>query len=334
MNIYLPENLSNEIDMLIYLNRPQFKPFKADKLKYIIHLISTMSLQNKDYLSTEYIPINAQLLQSRIKNYRRYLDYLLYDLKIIETNNHYEPGVVSKGYRLIEKYRTFLTPIKVKDHTLYQSLHRYKRAKEKSVEHIPYLTKWFNEKLQIDIELIKDILKKEYQLKKGNPDLWDFDRNTNKYRKPINQYNHALISAQKLNTQDFSLSLDDNVYRFHSVLTNMRSLMRNAVKYDNKKLVSIDIRNSQPYLTIILLTRDFWIITKDKNSFSICFDKPKINKGAQSVIYKSFYKNLDINTNISIINQQSDSVIKLNSKDFYFMLGENPEPIDRRGFSE
>ena len=67
-----------------------------------------------------------------------------------------------------------------------------------------------------------------------------------KYKRPIDQLNHAKISAEKIGRQDYYLLHDDNVYRFHSNLTNMRSVIRNAVTYDGQKLISIDIKNSQP----------------------------------------------------------------------------------------
>jgi len=72
----------------------------------------------------------------------------------------------------------------------------------------------------------------------------------------------------------------------------MRSVIRNAVTYDGQKLISIDIKNSQPYLSTILLSRSFWIEQKNEpnapNELSITFDEPKKS---------SFYSFNNINKN-------------------------------------
>ena len=104
MNFYLPENL--DLDRLIRNNPPNFRPFKRDKLRYILHLINAISLLNKDKLYDEYTYVNAKALQKVIQNYKKYLDYLINDLQIIECDGHYIPGEKSLGYKFIDKYLT------------------------------------------------------------------------------------------------------------------------------------------------------------------------------------------------------------------------------------
>jgi hypothetical protein len=58
------------------------------------------------------------------------------------------------------------------------------------------------------------------------------------------------------------MSVDPNVHRFHSNLTCMKSIYRNLLTYDGQKLVSIDIKNSQPYLSTKLLDPKFWFCKK------------------------------------------------------------------------
>src|SRR5690606_15630935 len=109
-----------------------------------------------------------------------------------------------------------------------------------SVKHLEYLTKWFNNKLEIDIDYVNQFLKEEYKLKVNNDALRDYDRSRKKFKEPISQLNHAKISAEKISREEYYLLHDDNVYRFHSNLTNMRSVIRNAVTYNGQKLISID----------------------------------------------------------------------------------------------
>jgi len=133
------------------------------------------------------------------------------------------------------------------------------------------------------------------------------------------------MSAEKLNWKDFYLMLDNNVYRFHSNLTNMRSIIRNAITYKGQKLVSIDIKNSQPYLSTLLLNRDFWITAKNgpkKDAFlSISFDEPQI-------LYMSSFNDIkgSKSNHININNINNNKMVP------YTMLGEMNDALIQQGF--
>jgi len=327
--LYLPNNL--EVFELVYNNPPKFKPFKIDKLCYILHLLNAIPLMNKDLQFEDFIPINAKKLQSKIQNYKKYLDYLEDDLKIIESDKHYIVGEKSKGFRLIRKYNTSVNSMQVEDFTFRNKLKAHKNRKLESVKHLDYLTKWFNPKLEIDLEFVNQFLIDEYSLKINNKSLWDFDRIRNKTKCPNNQMIHAQMSAQRVSWQDYNLMLDDNVYRFHTNLTNMPSRIRNAITYDGQKLVSLDIKNSQPYLSTILLSRNFWIEQKNglnnNNSLSISFDEPQVSltKG----YYERFCKNY---TNKS--ERLNISYIKMHNRDSYIMLGDIDVTLMNNEFSD
>lgn len=316
MRVYLPQNL--DLATLIYENPVSFKPFKRDKLRYIIHLIITLSQFKKDLICEEYVLINAQLLQKKVQNYRQYLDYLINDLKILECNNHYVVGHQSKGYRLIDTYRkSKLESFQVEDFAFRKLLKREKKKVDSSVAYHGHITKWFDkEKLKIDLPLIKYFLEEELRLKLGNNDLWEVDRKSKKKKDPWNQHNHALVSAENLDSGIYHLLMDKNVGRFHSNLTNMRSIVRNAVTYDGHKLVSLDIRNSQPYLSTVLFRKEFWAGTNH-------MDKTQLNKIFSRSQKSPFFKNL---SKITINN------IKVTEKDSYIMLGENALDLDNKDF--
>lgn len=326
MKLYIPNNL--DIYALTHNTRPTFKPYKLDKLCYILHLINAIPALNKELMFEEYTPINAQQLQKKIQNYKQYLNYLEKDLKIIESDNHYLPGEKSKGFRFIEKYQTEVTSWSINDFSLKKTLKVSKNKKVLSVKHLDYLTKWFNPNLEIDLKVVNDFLEEEYNIRKDRKDLWDYDRIKKRYKKPLVQKNHAFLSAQKLNLKDYNLVLDDNVYRVHSNLTNMRSIIRNAVTYNGEKLISIDIKNSQPYLSTILLSRSFWIEQKKmrtnaKNELTISFSEP------QSVINGfSLINNNKIDTTKTInINK-----LQIHKRDSYIMLGEVAEHLINKEF--
>src|SRR4030042_3962359 len=70
----------------------------------------------------------------------------------------------------------------------------------------------------------------------------------------IEKYNAALSSILKIRQGDIFYSVDNTSCRFHSNLTNLPESLRPYVRIEGKQLANIDIKNSQPYLSIILLT--------------------------------------------------------------------------------
>lgn len=340
MRLYIPENL--DIDQIVYDYPPYFKKYKykRDKLLYVIHLINALTLYNKDLMYDDFVSISAKILQDKISNYKEYLNYLINVAKIIETDNQYFVGSKSKGFRLTEEYRCEVAIHSISDQTFHRKLKVERNNRAVSVKHLNYLTKWFDEKLEIDIDYVNKFLAEEYALKKDNKSLWQSKKVNNygkvevKYKRPIDQLNHAKISAEKISRQDYYLLHDDNVYRFHSNLTNMRSVIRNAVTYDSQKLISIDIKNSQPYLSTILLSRSFWIEQKNEpnapEELLITFGDTK---------NRPFYSFNNINDNIYKVDGKSDermniSYIKVHDTDSYIMLGDIDKTLMNNEFSQ
>ena len=118
--------------------------------------------------------------------------------------------------------------------------------------------------MTIDFKKVATFLEEEWLLKNDNKFLWDYDRSRKIFKSPYQQLMSSKISAEFLVRGEYNLKIDDTVHRYHSNLTNMRSLIRNAVTYDGENLVAVDIKNSQPYFSILLLRENFW--TDRKNS--------------------------------------------------------------------
>lgn len=293
-NYYLPYNL--DIDTLVYNKKPVFQPFKNEKLIHILSLINHLRVSNKDLLFNSFTPLNSTLLQKTVSNYKEYLDYLLNVLKIIETDNRYKKGEKSKGYRFIEKYQTMVKPYKVSGWVLKKNLIINKNKALLTTKKLNYLTKYFNSNLKINFSKCYEYLKEEYSIKLLNPELRDYDFAKEKYKIPINQFNRSLIAVSNIDNGCFYLKRDSNVNRFHSNLTNLNSVLRNAVSYQGKNLISIDITNSQPYLSTILFRKEFW-----------------------SKEFKNQCKMNIYNFNKEYIN-------------YYIMLGENLENLNTKGF--
>jgi len=250
---YIPYNL--EIETLVSQVPPSFKPFKMDKLLYILSLIYLIPTYNKDLKSEDFIPLNSTLLQEVVQNYKDYLNYLECQIKIIESDNHYIKGMKSKGFRFVEQYRTEVKIRPIQDFTLRKKLKIIENKKMSSCSHLKYLTKWFNNGLEIDLDSVLMFLEEELKIKSEFPELIDIGKN-NMLINPINQYNYSLISCEKISRGEFNLVQDDNVMRLHTNLSNLRSVLRNALTYKGEKLISINLKNSQPYLSTGLLNHN------------------------------------------------------------------------------
>ena len=68
------------------------------------------------------------------------------------------------------------------------------------------------------------------------------------------KYNSRLRPLILLHEGIFNPKIDTTAGRLHSTLTQLKSDLRQFITYDGHPLVSIDIVNSQPYLSTVLLS--------------------------------------------------------------------------------
>ena len=236
---------------------PTFK-YKIDYFYSLIeHLSIGMDEQDLD-ANAGFINMNAEKMQKFNQNYKKYLKHL-FDFWFILTDMNYIPGKKSKGF-LINNYeghhaevrRIPVVDFKVrqKKKALYQIEVRERQKAEKRYKH---LTKWFNPKLQIDAEKAIKMIENMYPeqtggikgTRKGKPSDW-----AKRYK--------AIYAINKFSNQDFYYSVDDNVGRFHSNLTNIKREIRNYITYDGHEIVNLDIKNSQPLFSTLLLNKSFY----------------------------------------------------------------------------
>ncbi|PKQ46068.1 hypothetical protein [Confluentibacter flavum] len=309
MLLFIPKNL--DFEELIIKNPPTFKKtkFKIEKLLYIIHLIIHIPLVNKLYRDKRFIPINSTLLQSKIHNYTEYLDYLVNILKIVECDNQYISGKKSKGYKLKDYYQTEVIIYEVMDCVFKKALSQEKTKNIEVEKKLYHLTKWFND-LSMDFEEAMKFAKTQYKIQSKTTDIPNI----------TNSFNYAKMSIYKIFKRDFFMIRDLNVYRFHSNLTNMPSMLRNALSYNGENLISIDIKNSQPYFSTILMNPLFW--RKEKNGI-----KTSDNGTKTSDFFNLGCKSTDFQLIINIYKLKCNNIIP------YIMLEEILGCILKHDFS-
>lgn len=259
LNWEVPSSI--DLEGRLIKNPPSFK-FKIDHFYHIIEYLGKGMDQEDLDNNGGFINMSSKTLQKSIHNYKKYLDYLL-ENSIIRTDMKYIVGEKCFGY-LINGYSSHkATVISIPIQSSVIKKNRAKENKEfkdklkKTAKKYPYLTKWFNSNLQIDVdgatkkaeELFPEQTGSIRGTTKGKPSIW-------------NRRMKAIYSIHKFSKQEFYYSVDDNVGRFHSNLTNIKRELRSFITYDGQKLVNIDIKNSQPLLSTILLNKDFY----DKNS--------------------------------------------------------------------
>lgn len=316
--------ISSTIDLEAYLNKhpPNFN-YKIDHFYYILEYLS-IGMERGDVDKNEgYVNVNAAKLQRRIHNYKQYLDHML-NHKLILTDGRYVVGEKSKGY-LISGYRstvsTTINSIPITDSVVKKNrrkdINDYNSKLEKTAKRYKYLTKWFNKDLKIDYALATEEILGIYP----------------PYTRPIggkkwgeaSRHTKIIIASQalfKFHKQHFYYQVDDNVRRFHSNLTNLKKELRNYITYNNNLLINIDIRNSQPLFSLILLNKEFYNPKSSHNiyQYSHIFSTiPSITTYGFSLM---LVKHLQ-NTDNKVFNEYVDMV---NSGEFYKRISDKIFP--------
>ncbi|UEG49072.1 hypothetical protein LK994_10565 [Ferruginibacter lapsinanis] len=262
-----PVNL--DIETIIKANPfEKRKGLKKDSLLYIIHCIMTRRASLDDEhlkklgKSNGYVPLHSKILEKFIPQYHNHIEYLK-KVGIIECDGKFIPEKVSMGYRLADQYRgqdfkkatltdfTLCTKIKAK-HTFKINLVK---------KELPHLVKWIDsQKLQIDeVEAYKAI--NEYELNEMAL-INSCSFSSSKKLEEINQLNESCknfkILVNRINCKDYYCHIDETGKRLHTNLTNIPKWLRKFITYDDQELVSIDIKNSQPYMCTALLKKEFW----------------------------------------------------------------------------
>ncbi|WP_113661769.1 hypothetical protein [Pedobacter nanyangensis] len=246
---FLPENL----DMDKWLSNTKlydFKKFSRDDCSALISGLYTAPLYNKT-LRVEnegerpYYNLSSKIMYAQTKEYRRYID-LLISSNIWESDNSYQKDKKSKGYRFTEEYHN--QPCK--KYLNFEDGRIAEKAEEAIAEEVldggetKTVQKLVNTLPSIKINYNDAIerLHKEYV---------DGTMTTS-------QRNCAYCAIEKINNGEFFAKQDD-YGRLHTNLTNLKKEYRNYLKVENgAKLVSIDLKNSQPFFSTLLFDSNFW----------------------------------------------------------------------------
>ena len=269
IKVPIPENL--DIDKLLSSYSYDFiRPFKKDHLVYIISLLNTIrSVENSEGKPIGKFPINSTILQSIVKNHNQYLTFLK-AAKVFQSDNwHIKEANKSRYYWFTPKYRTICKFYEITDFTTKKNITTklYKIPPGLKLKEYNHLSKWFkkkNNKLFLNSDLAKDFIKRDYLYKVHSSEVEGESSNKILFSY-ILQYKSEMYSIQKIQDCQFYFTIDTTSFRLHTPLTQIRIILRNCISYNSTQLISIDIKNCQPYLSIILFNPSFWDISINNN---------------------------------------------------------------------
>ncbi|MFC0343739.1 hypothetical protein [Epilithonimonas hispanica] len=241
LTLYVPKKI--DIDKVLSEFPPDFK-FDRDKFVYILHLITAIPHTNSDVLEENrgFTPINKELLQRRIHNYKKYIDYLA-ERKIVLVDKYYIPDKKSGGLKFSKDYISEVVPVEISKWTLIKSILYLSQNKEIEItEGLLFLKKWLeDDKLEISFQAGKEELERiaTKEVEEGLSNIPE-------------RFNSRLVPLLDLISDYKSFGVDTTGFRLHTALTRLKKELRKHIRYDGKTLVSIDIVNSQPFLTLPL----------------------------------------------------------------------------------
>ena len=263
--VTLPDNFDLEQHIAQYPPEQYFRSrlgFNKDKAYYFLGLITSIPARNSDIITEDgYTPIHLPTIQGRkkgdqcIKDIISYKNYLI-NTGVIICNGTYTVGKMSLGYKWSQQYSRVSVSARSFESRYTDAVVEYEQSGD--IEAYPYLFHWYQQnRLTIDEDAAKNHAFQLFQDKMNDPASWDFN-NMGERKNPESQYRSSILNISKIRNCRYEAHIDNNVHRLHSAFTGLGKKYRRFVTYDGKKLVGIDIKNSQPYIISLILNRDFW----------------------------------------------------------------------------
>jgi hypothetical protein len=228
----IPEKIVNELPVIAELLKHSIKGFSIDYLKEIISIVACHI--RKDEGST---PLKMIYIKLLVPQGDKYLMGLI-DLGIIERS-----GTFSKEKSICYKYN--FAP------AYYSKFLSYPLKNEKLILRIE---KAYSKIRKENAATLKGHSEqtKYLRLLTIDPDYSRFLEEN--YNTETDQYNIIKASAQRIENRDIFYSIDTTSGRFHSNITNMSKDLRPYLRIKGEPLVNLDVKNSQLYLSTIILT--------------------------------------------------------------------------------
>ena len=300
MRYRIPANL--DIAELVKQYPPEIESFSILKLIAVINLIYYRTARNTWRIYDDHIQIHSNdFIKFVGADYKKYTVYLRDKCGVIQRDNTYKPQKdndrddpfsepKSYAYKFTEKYEAALAVILSSD--LMKELgaedkkSRPTKFDSKKVNTLlskyPFI-KYLND-LEMDTSLAESKLIEAYKRIESSKTL------TNEQRKKIaDKVNSIILSIDEIASGNLLryATEDSTGKRLHTPITRMKRELRFYLTYKGEQLVALDLKNSQPFLSLVLFDPVFWanIVNPTVN-----FSTNKGKRIAESKIWGKIFK--------------------------------------------
>jgi hypothetical protein len=250
----IPERVNAEMAIIESIIRPDIKSYSGDYLREVISIVAChVRKDNED------APLRSTYIRRIVPYAERYLDALI-DLGIIYRSPFYIPGEISYRYNFSPEYRSKYITLPLANQKLIRRIREaYDNIGRDAVKNVRGCSS--------QVKFLRQLT-----LAEGWEEL------VNSYKDDIEVYNSVLASAMRIVNNDIFYSRDATERRFHSNVTNMKKELRPYLRVNGKPLVNIDVKNSQPYLSTIILTYPSKVAgLTNNNAFSMLLQTLKVS---------------------------------------------------------
>ena len=206
---------------------------------YFCHVIGYLKNSHKKFMDTEYANIHNKTMVSVISKYK-YSEIVsnLLSWGIIATDDEYQAGFKSKGFKLSPPYDVPNKTIIIKDDKINMKLTQFN---SKSLQQLKKMPESYNY-----LHISNTWIKMNYSTASTYNNAFYFTE--------PDSYNANFYSICNYRDLNYKFQIDKS-NRIHTNLTNLKSDFRRFLTVQGEKLGQVDIRNSQP-LFLYLVIKD------------------------------------------------------------------------------
>lgn len=274
--VYIPENI--DLEAVLHLHPVNIANAK-DYLAVIMDRIHYVPAHRKDSNLVDengFVRLSSTILQSWCDNYRPLMQWLI-DRNIIEERSSYSNNTknpYSKGYKFSSYYSVNLKEYQVTLGILVKKLQGKVRFKKKASPRLKpsnlselyadvNISSTYRQEAQKHLDFLKSFMNNKLSIDSTNATKWLENlmatEETNYAGEQMFKYNQRKLIVDKIKSGEFYFTVDDTTGRLHTNLTSLKKELRNFLTYDGKSLSSLDLKNSQPLLSITLLDYGLYI---------------------------------------------------------------------------
>jgi hypothetical protein len=258
----IPEKVYKNLSTISDLLSPDIKGFSIDNLKEVISIIACHVRKDE-----RPAPLSMAYINKLVPQGQFYLTGLV-NLGIVQRSGQFIPKAnICYQYDFAPEYQSKYLSFSLNNAKLVLRIQKVwdeiRKQDAKSIRGRADQVKYLN-KLTID-ESFKNFLESNYTI--------DTD-----------QYNSILKSAMRIINKIPLAKIDNTSGRFHSNITNMAKGLRPYLRINNEPLANIDVNNSQPYLSTIILTYPSKVAWLTKNPvFALLLQTLKVSVNKEDV---------------------------------------------------